>query len=1511
MQYAHMIKITGNDIYNEAQLGIDMSSYCVGTKLEADLRFHKDLFFEEFELNFNSENQTWRVSCSDNVFLDFGDVKKMATKRLNHGDVFSVKYQTSSTELFKIEFSYDFDNGNKDYSRIIDISSANVVIIGSGGDANLKLSGEYLNGGCCELSKRDKTTYNLLIRNQGFGIYHNGKTVVGDDIIKSGDFISVSYYSFYVKDDMIYTSKDVAVFGFNYRDLDTHKQYPKFNRNTRVKSKINSERIDVLDPPQQPQKPSGNIFMQLFPALAMIVLTVVVRGFMGNSSNSSFIIFSVCSMTLGVATSVFSMITERRKYRKDIKERINKYHAYIDKKRNQILQYRTDELTRLNGIFISAENEIENVYNFSGDIFDKTVEDDDFLQVRIGVGKIKAKREIAFKKQEKFESHDELASLPETVYNEFKYIDNAPITIDFMSDSVIGVVGQSSDCYQLTKIISLDIISRHYYKDVQLFFLIDGEDVPRYAEWIRWLPHVFDNISNTRNIVYDSDSRAFVFERLYVEFGRRLLEKNPTPPHYVVFVVNDWGIKTHPVAQFISKAHECNTTFLFFDTRKANLPLWCDKIIFLTEGQSGLLVPSRDKDNEVKFAYPLIHDRQMKDVSKILSPIYCEEISLENTLTRNITLFEMLNILSTDDIDLGSNWDNAHIYDSMAAPIGVKTKNEIVYLDLHEKAHGPHGLVAGTTGSGKSEILQTYILMMAILYHPYEVGFVIIDFKGGGMANQFKTLPHLMGAITNIDGREINRSLMSIKAELEKRQRIFAANNVNNINNYIKLFKSGKASTPVPHLIIVVDEFAELKAEQPEFMKELISTARIGRSLGVHLILATQKPAGQVNEQIWSNSKFKLCLKVQTKEDSNEVLKSPLASEIKEPGRAYLQVGNNEIFELFQSAYSGGPAHSGEMSSENEFLISEVNLQGKRRTIYEKVANHSGDIITTQLDAIVEHVKKYCEQEGIKKLPNICLPPLANVIEYMPVEQDYSNTDALFVPVGIYDNPGNQDQSLAMLNLAAGNTIAIGSSQNGKTNILQLIIRSLAENYSPGDVNIYVFDFGSMALRSFAELHHVGGVVISSEDERVKNFFRLIVKEMGTRKEKLAQLGITSYNSYLEAGNTDLPRIVFIIDNFLAFREMYSDYEDEMLGICRDGIALGISVIVTSSQSNGISYKFMSNFSNRICFFCNSNDEYGAVFDRCRMEPKDVPGRCLIQIEKQVFEAQTFLAFTGEREIDRVEKIRQFILDANSRSSDSYAKEIPSIPKCLDSSYLERQAPAVKPYQPIIGLDYDTVEFEYLDLTHTVTMGISGREGSGKTNFVKLILEYCRSSIFDYPTKAYIVDDYNKQLEQFSTDGFVEKYTIDVNEMDVIFSELEEQLQLRKAMLQSDGPEFLSGEPLLLCVIDNQSIYENDTLEKETVDTYKRIVTSYRALKVLFILSNVPNVNIAYGASEMLKQVKGLNLLFMMDDLANVKLLDLNSATIRQFKKPIEIGDAYRILNDGSVTKMRIIKNNK
>lgn len=1509
MNSRYKVLISNKNLYKEVELAADAKQVKIGTAIDCDFRLSKELFFDSIELTFSQNNNMWSVFCSDNLYLTVGDVRKLVTMNLKHGDYFEVRYQGSNNLVFSLEFFIDFDNGNLKYERKINISGRPVVSIGANGSNDIVLKSEYIKNDSITLTNKNQDLV-LNIMNTTFGVYHNGNKAHNNEIIKNGDFISMADFSFYYKDGYLMTEANASnTTTLPYENELIPDNYPKFNRNTRISKNLNTEKIEVLDPPNKPQKPNGNIVLQLLPALAMIALTVFVRGFMGNSNNLSFMLFSVCSMSLGIITSIFTIVSDRKKYKKETEQRIEKYTQYIDKKKDRILKYRNEELAVLNSIHISSDDEIENINYFSGNLFDKTNNDDDFLYVRVGYGTVEAKRPVSIKKQERFETDDELAQFPEKLFSETKYIENAPVFIDLKKCNVLGVVGSESINYSFIQNLVLDICSRQYFTDVSIYFLIDEKNIEKYYGWLRWLPHVVDKNSGIRRIVYDDSSKNLIFENLYVELNKRRQETKKEHVHTLVFVADDWGIKTHPVSQFMSTASELNTTFIFFEDDRFNLPQNCGAMITLDDGYKGTLIEINDKGKETNFCFSEIGDNSMCKMAQKFAPVYSEEISLENSLTKNITFFEMLNILSVEDIDLKKRWATSEIYKTMKAPIGVKTKNEIVSLDLHEKAHGPHGLVAGTTGSGKSEVLQTYILSMATLFHPYEVGFVIIDFKGGGMVNQFKELPHLIGAITNIDGREINRSLSSIKAELKKRQKVFAEYNVNNINNYIKLYQSGKTNIPIPHLILIVDEFAELKAEQPEFMKELISAARIGRSLGVHLILATQKPAGQVNDQIWSNSKFKLCLKVQTKEDSNEVIKSPLASEIKEPGRAYLQVGNNEIFELFQSAYSGAPSRNEDSASSKKFTICDVDLCGRRRVIYQQKPNKSKEVASTQLDAIVSFVNDYCISNKIEKLPSICLPSLPNLIQY---KQHKNLKDSnICVPIGIYDDPDNQLQEVTELNISAGNIAIIGSSQFGKTNMLQLIVKALADKYSVDEVNIYIMDFASMALKVFEGLNHVGGVVTASDDEKIKNFFRLIAKEISQRKEVFSKMGITSFNSYKEAGYKDIPQIVILIDNFLALRELYSEYEEEMLAICREGISLGICVIMTSLQTNGIGYKYMSNFAKKIALFCNSSDEYGSLFDRCRIQPKSTPGRGLIEIDKNIYEFQSYLSFEGDREIDRVQDIKSFIEKSNKNNFGSMAKIIPEIPAQLDVNYVENNYSSNTISKLPVGIDYDNVDFVELDLNKINSMAISGKEKSGKTNFVKGLLKHLQNNIFDYDTNVYLIDGYDRQLEEFSSYGCVEKYTIDVNELDTIFLNIEEELKFRKEQVQNEGAKAIETLPLLVCIIENQSVFEANVLSKQTVDCYKRIINNYKQLKVMIVFSNVPNINIAYNAPDMLKQIKEVNCSFVFDDLSNIKLFDFSAALIRQFKKPIELGDGYKITSDGSVTKLRTINYSK
>ena len=1225
MENRYKIILSGNQIYKEAELPADMERVTVGTGIDCTVRLRRDLFFESIQIEFVKESGGWRATCSDNIYFTEGDIRKYMTRKVIHGDTLEVRYQESEGLVFRIDFQIDFDSGSHRCERMINLDRYQTISIGNNSAYEIALSGVYAKREFVRLT-RGQGGWTLEVMNSEYGVYHNGKKTEQKEWIKDGDFFSVADYYFFLKGNALWAEirSDLTVNGLGFGDYPERNGYPRFSRNTRLKTVICEDKIEILDPPSKPQKPKSNLFMKLFPSFGMLIAAGAMA-FMGGTM----IIFSLISCTIAIITAVVGVMEGKKEFREKTANRIEVYQKYIASKRQEIEECRNREWTERNEIYIPAEQEIQQVETFSPDLFDRTPQDEDFLCVRLGSGPIESARQVNYKKQEKLEIEDDLSLLPEQTASFYKELQNAPVICDLKNVNAVGITGEEADRFELLKLIVTDVALRHFAADVKLFFVAEKEHAGR-MHLFRFLPGAYCVQTDTRGIVTDDESKTLIFEYLYKELTMRAQEKR-SYPHLLIFFYDEYGYKKHPISQFTEKGKDLGVTFLFFGQTRADIPVGCDYVVQLSGGYRGVLINAAEKSKTVPFVSSQISDTLAVRIVRTLAPVCTDEVSLEGELIKNISMFKMLNILSVEDLDLKARWSASKVTKSMAAPVGV-SKTGIVMLDLHDKAHGPHGLVAGTTGSGKSEILQTYILSMATLYHPYEAAFVIIDFKGGGMVNQFAQLPHLLGAITNIDGNAIN-------PELQKRQKYFAQADVNHIDKYIRKYKAGEVSEPLPHLIIIVDEFAELKAEQPEFMKELISAARIGRSLGVHLILATQKPAGQVNEQIWSNSRFKLCLKVQSKEDSNEVLKSPLAAEIKEPGRAYLQVGNNEIFELFQSAYSGVPEREDEGTGK-AFTIYEVPDGGKKVPVYVKKKNKGQEGMNNQLEAIVSYVSEYFRSIQIPQLPDICLPPLRECIEFPPVSkeavQEQKKEVGFYAWIGVYDDPDHQNQDQYAVNLSAANMIIIGSAQTGKTTILQNVIRSLSEQYTPDEVAIYIIDFASMVLKNFETLNHVGGVVSSSEDEKLKNLFKMLWEEMETRKEKLLSVGVSSFVAYKEAGRTDMKQIVLIIDNLTALKELYFQDDDELLNLCREGITVGISIVIANAQTAGIGYKYLSSFSNRIALFCNDGNEYSAIFEHCNRRLEHLPGRCFAEVDKQILECQAYLPFAGEKEFEMI-----------------------------------------------------------------------------------------------------------------------------------------------------------------------------------------------------------------------------------------------------------------------------------
>lgn len=1508
MNARYKVIISNRNIYKEIELSEDDEAVVIGTSIDADIRLRKELFFDNVQFELRKINGGWSIFGSDNVYFNLGDARKLMSLQLEHGMSFSVCYQDSNNELFAIDFMIDFDYERKNYDREINIEGMSAIRIGGNSSCSIIISDEYVGNDSFEL-KITNGKWNVIDSGCRYGVYVNGKKVEKQQEIENRYFFSLVGYSFYYLDNHLYTStnKNINVTNLEERILvnqSTVYEYPKFIRNTRIQYELPSEEVEIQQPSSKPKNQKRSLLLSLIPTLVMFAMTIVLRGIIGGGG--TFVIYSAVSMGMGIVTSIITYVKDKKDLKKETEEREETYREYVAEKEEKIQSLRDDELRIRRKIYESIDDDLQEVDQFGKRLFEKTVENEDFLKVYLGKGDVESLNPVKYNKQEFVDLEDPISQLPEEVSEKYKIIKEAPIVSDFMGACGVGVVGSHSRLANMMKNITLDIAIRHFYNEVKFVYILDGEYIKEF-EWVRWLKNVNNKELGINNIVCDEESKNIVLESLYANLSMReaaLLERKDFEgftEQYVVFVTNAESTSTHPISKYIKKCRELGFTFVFFEENEEKIPLGCTEIIRLTGDSSGELVNAKNGELIHAFEYETVSGNRVEQAALKLGAIYVDEVSLEGQLTKNITMFELLGIISVDDLDLKARWEESQVYKTMAAPIGVKSGNEIVTLNISDKGngHGPHGLVAGTTGSGKSEILQTYILSLATLFHPNDVGFVIIDFKGGGMANQFENLPHLIGTITNIDGREIDRSLLSIKAELVKRQEMFSAAGVNHINDYIKLFKAGKADKPMPHLIMIVDEFAELKQEYPDFMKELISAARIGRTLGVHLILATQKPAGVVDAQIWSNSKFKLCLKVQTKEDSNEVIKSPLAAEIVEPGRAYFQVGNNEIFELVQSAYSGANIPDGNSNLENTFTMYERNTWGKRTPVYtNKKKTHTAEEMS-QLEAIVNYVNLYCKANNIRRLPGICLPSIPADIRTDILKYSADNETSYVVPFGIFDDPEMQKQGEASIDVSRDNVYIVGSAQMGKTVFLQTIAYGLIKKYTSAQLNIYIVDCGSMVLKVFEDSCHVGGVVLSNEEEKCKNLFKLLNTIVVERKKVLASKGVGNFASYLEAGYSDMPQIVILIDNYAAFKEYFPEQNDMINSLTREAQGVGLSFIVTAATSNAMNYRTQANFGRKLALNCNDDGEYSNMFGHCRMTPRENVGRGLFILEKRLLEFQVAMFGKSNKEAERSQELKEFIVQRNKESSKK-ATKIPMVPEKLQLSEIMPENTEMFRNHCVLptGMEFDTVEYNFINMINEGSLSLIG-DGDGRNQFMRNLILMIAKNIVFHNVEAIVIDDKQKSLMNESKFGFIRTYTNDAAEGMAYLSDFYDMVSERE---DAEPGEELST---ILLIINNSEMFKQICSDKNMSRELASIVKRIKDINAYIVFGMVENLPVGFNSSEVLKVLRDERNGLLFTAITDNKFFEVTGRI-----KPDTNYDksmAYRFA-DGGYTKIKLFE---
>ena len=1100
---------------------------------------------------------------------------------------------------------------------------------------------------------------------------------------------------------------------------------------------IEKKTFAIDAPPQKEREDKTPLLMRIGPSIFMglaSLLSACVFISMMAEQNAS-ILRAVPMIAMAVAMLAGSVIWPIVSDKHQKKERAENE----DLRQSVYSKYFAEEMSRIDAECelqraILLENRISVVKCLEmaerGDIhlMDRTSLHEDYLELRIGLGSEPLQAEIRFPESHFTVEEDQFRANIEAKVFAPRTIDGVPQAISLIEDHIIGIIGEPESAHSFTRGLTVQIAALCSYEDVKIVLFCD-EATRGEWEFMTHVPHCFSNDKKLRFFacgLEEVNGIGMHLERMLDarEGNQRFVAREAKPYYVVICASSSISARASIVRSIVDRRGNMGVSFVAIAPDMNSLPKECRSVVEVKDGGGHLLNRDDPTGGRKQFTPDIFVSRvDAERFAYNIARISLEIASESKGLPDKLGFLEMLEAGNAGHLNIAARWKESNASATLACRVGMDSQGQPFYLDLNDgdKAHGPHGLIAGMTGSGKSEFLITYILSMAVQYSPEDVAFLIIDYKGGGLAKTFDNehvrLPHLAGVITNLDGAAITRSLASIRSELRRRQMMFnkaldiAGGDTMNIGKYLNLYRRKRAMDdndelgrkmaelePCPHLIIIADEFAELKQQQPEFMDELISTARIGRSLGVHLVLATQKPSGVVNDQIWSNARFKVSLKVADAADSNEMLRRPDAAELREAGRFYLLVGYNEYFALGQSGYAGTryvAKDRYEKTRDNTVvLISDTG---------SPVVSVSSQIASSMVDerseamVVLAAISEVSELTGLRA-SRLWMDPLSPDMTVESVMQKYRLCQSvekgqpfLTAVVGMFDDPSRQSQGPLLLDLLnGGHVLVYGTKDSGAEAALNAAAYSLLRGHDASMLHMYILDFGSGALGAFASAPQVGDVVGIGDDEKVGRFFGFIENLISERRKKLAPYG-GSFARY-RAGRNDLPAVVVLINDLAAFNDAYPIYEERISKLAHDASLGGVFLVATAPGPSSVYLKVRQHFGRILAVNLTGPGDYGLALETSTVgipQPHGF-GRGLAKVavgnEENLFEIQIAKTTEGESIYDSMRAFSNRMLEAAGGLNVDAAQPVPV-------------APAQVSVEALAGLnaDADTVPFGVFD----------------------------------------------------------------------------------------------------------------------------------------------------------------------------------------------------------------------
>ena len=1008
----------------------------------------------------------------------------------------------------------------------------------------------------------------------------NDTTIVAPRRLRSGDQIRVG--------DTVLTVEQAEA---SATVADATGNTVEFNRPPRIVSPYEGIEVELPAPPDPPPKQRLPMISALVPVIMGIALWLLTQS-----------IFSVLFLALSPLMMLGSWWEGRRSGRADLAERLAAHRTDVDAAITRLDEAREQEIEQ-RFTAAPAVGELDaHVRDLSPRLWERQPGDEDFLTLRIGLAPLPSRTTITLAQGGARDLRAELAEIPDR----YRSLPPVPVTLPVSEVGNLGVAGPSPYADHVARAVVAQACALHSPSELVVAALLTEASSSGW-DWLKWVPHTRSPLSplgedHAATTIDDHLDVVATLNQLVADRERDHDERDPEPPSPRVLVVIDdrLPLERARLTGILERGPAVGIHSVWISGTARRLPKPCRGIVDIAPTGASATVGYVTRNEQVSdVTLDLLDPDAATSLARDLSPVVdvSTDRSRDAGIPRQVAMVELLGgaALLDDAAQVLERWREAEHHREgrgLRVPIGVGNSGPFA-IDLRHD--GPHGLVAGTTGAGKSELLQSLLVGLAVTHAPHRVTFLLVDYKGGAAFKDCVNLPHTVGLVTDLTPALVRRALTSLRAELHRRERLL---NAANVKDLMAMEAQGHPDTP-PSLLIVVDEFAALAKEVPEFVDGVVDVAQRGRSLGLHLLLATQRPQGVITDNIRANTNLKVALRVATEDESADVIASPSAAQIDRSlsGRAVARLGPSDLI-AFQTGYVGGHTEAADDTPEVE--VADLDLTG-RTPWTAPSSNPPQRGAATDLERLVMTVQRAHEETGRAAPRRPWLDPLHERYDLLRLPRDGHDTA---LPIGVHDEPDRQWQRIATFEPDRdGSVLIYGAGGSGKTVTLRTLAASAALTDRTHPVEIHGIDAAGRGLSLLEPLPQVGAIVAVDDHDRLTRLIQDLGELVADRIDALGRYRASSLTELRSNGAAEFahtPRVLLLIDGFENLQGTYENLDrgrwyDAILRLATDGRAAGVHLAMTGSRRTAFPTVLTSTVGRRFVLRLATLDEYAML----------------------------------------------------------------------------------------------------------------------------------------------------------------------------------------------------------------------------------------------------------------------------------------------------------------------------